>query len=283
MKNPYLPMPVTISKIVFENKAKDLKTFDFTFDNPDDAENFRFVCGQFAMISINGVGEAPFGIASSPMEKNFVRFTVKRYPKGLLTTSLHNMSEGQKLGMRGPLGNGYPMEQMKNHNILIVGGGFALTTLRSVAKYVLHKDNRPRYGKLTMLAAAREPEEMLYRNDLAEFQKASDTEIIQTIDAKAHGWTGRVGFAAPVLKEVAPQANNTYALVCGPAIMIKTCTDVLLQLGFDPEKILNSLEMKMTCGIGKCGRCNIGNKYVCKDGPVFSYKELLELTAGRGF
>ena len=280
MKNPYLPTTVTISKIIFENKAKDLKTFDLTFDNPDDAKDFQFICGQFAMISIDGIGEAPFGIASSPMEKDYVQFTIKRYPKGQLTTSLHNLSPGDKVGIRGPLGNGYPMKQIENYNILIVGGGFAMTTLRSVAQYVLHKNNRSRYGKLTMLAAAREPGEMLYRNDLAEFEKADNTEIIQTVDSAAEGWTHRVGFAAPVLKELAPSPRDTYALVCGPSIMIKTCTNVLLELGFDTEKILNSLEMKMACGIGKCGRCSVGSKYVCKDGPVFSYKELLELTGG---
>lgn len=277
MKNPYLPMPVTISKITFENKAKDLKTFDFTFDDPDDAKDFQFVCGQFAMISIDGIGEAPFGIASSPMEKNFIQFTIKRYPQGLLTTSLHNLSVGDKVGLRGPLGNGYPMKKIQGQNILIVGGGFALTTLRSVAQYVLHKDNRSNYGRLTMLAAAREPGEMLYRDDMAEFEKAFNTEIVQTIDRPAEDWTHKVGFAAPVLKEVAPSPKDTYALVCGPPIMIKTCTDVLLELDFDTDKILNSLEMKMACGIGKCGRCNVGNKYVCKDGPVFSYKELIEL------
>ena len=275
-------MPVTISKITFENKAKDLKTFDFTFDEPDDAKDFQFVCGQFAMISIDGVGEAPFGIASSPMEKNFIQFTIKRYPKGLLTTSLHNLSVGDKVGLRGPLGNGYPMEKMQGQNILIVGGGFALTTLRSVAQYVLSEANRDRYGKLTMLAAAREPGEMLYRNDMAEFEKALNTEIIQTIDRPAEDWRHKVGFAAPVLKEVAPSPKDAYALVCGPPIMIKTCTDVLLELDFDTDKILNSLEMKMACGIGKCGRCGVGNKYVCKDGPVFSYKELLQLTKGCG-
>lgn len=278
MKNPYLPMPVTISKITFENKAKDLKTFDLTFDDPNDAKEFQFVCGQFAMISIDGEGEAPFGIASSPVVKDFVQFTIKRYPKGKLTTSLHNLSVGDKVGLRGPLGNGYPMEQMEGQNILVVGGGFAMTTLRSVAQYVLHKDNRGRYGKLIMLAAAREPGEMLYRDDLAEFEKASDTEIVQTIDAPAEDWKHRVGFAAPVLKEMAPEPKDTYALVCGPPVMIKTCTAVLLELEFDTEKILNSLEMKMSCGIGKCGRCGIGNKYICTDGPVFSYKELLELT-----
>lgn len=278
MKNPYLPMSVTISRITFENDAKDLKTFDFAFDDAEEAKDFNFICGQFAMVSIDGVGEAPFGIASSPMDTSTVQFTIKRYPKGMLTTSLHTLCEGDKVGLRGPFGNGYPMKEIEGHDIVIVGGGFALTTLKSVAQYILHKDNRSRYGKLTMLVAARDPGEILYKSDLAEFAEAGGTEIIQTIDRPAEGWEHKVGFAAPVLKEMSPSPKDAYALVCGPPIMIKTCTDVLFELGFGPEKIVNSLEMRMKCGIGKCGRCNVGSKYVCKDGPVFTYQQLQELT-----
>jgi len=276
--NPYLPMPVTIKKIVIENQAKDLKTFDLVFDKQEDAKTFMFVCGQFAMVSIDGVGEAPFGIASSPMDKGMVQVTVKRYKKGIITTALHNLEEGAKIGLRAPFGNGYPMKDLETQNILLLGGGFALTTLRSVAMYVLHKQNRSHYGKLTMLVAARDPGEILYKNDIAEWLERKDVAIVQTIDSPAKGWSHKVGFAAAVLKEMAPLSKETYALVCGPGIMIKTCTDVLLALGFSPERILNSLEMRMKCGIGKCGRCNIGSKYVCCDGPVFSLKQLRELS-----
>lgn len=278
MKNPYLPMPVTIKKIVIENEAKDLKTFDLVFDRQEDKEAFSFICGQFAMISIDGIGEAPFGIASSPMDKDAVQFTVKRYARGILTTALHNLSEGRNIGLRGPFGNGYPMKDLEHQNMLILGGGFALTTLRSVVKYVLHKKNRPRYGNLAMLVAARDPGEILYKEDLADWSKRKDIDLVQTIDRPAKGWTHKVGFAAPVLKKMAPSSKDTFALVCGPPIMIKTCTAVLLDIGFPSERILNSLEMRMKCGIGKCGRCNVGSKYVCKDGPVFSYKQLRELS-----
>ncbi len=279
MQNPYLPMPVTIKKTAFENEAKDLKTFDLAFDNQDDADEFNFICGQFAMISIDGVGEAPFGIASSPMEKDIVQFTIKKYPAGVLTTTLHDLAEGDKIGLRGPFGNGYPMKNMQKQNVVIIGGGFALTTLRSVAKYILHKQNISRFGKITMLVAARDPGEILYKDDLAQWSKTDGIEIIQTIDHPAEGWNHKVGFAAPVLKQIAPSPADAYALVCGPPIMIKTCTDVLFELRFTPEKIINSLEMRMKCGIGKCGRCNVGNKYVCKDGPVFTYEQLQQLSS----
>ena len=278
MNNPYVPMPVTLKATRFENDAQDLKTFHFTFDDPQDAQSFKYVCGQFAMVSINGVGEAPFGIASSPTEEGIVSFTIKKYPTGLLTTALHNLIEGDKLGLRGPFGNGYPVDQLQSQNLLIVGGGFALTTLRSLAIYALHDDNRPKYGKITMFVAARDPGEILYKDDLDQWDKRDDIAVVQTIDRPAEGWPHRVGFAAPVLEELAPSPENTAALVCGPPIMIKTCIAVLDKLNFPPENIINSLEMKMKCGIGKCGRCNIGSKYICKDGPVFTYKELQELS-----
>ena len=278
MKNPYLPIPVRLNKVTLENEAKDLKTFDLAFVNPQDAKAFKFVVGQFAMISINGIGEAPFGIASSPMNGAVLKFTVKRYPRGVLTTALHNLSVGQVLGLRGPFGNGYPVKELESKNILVVGGGFALTTLRSLANYVLHKKNRAKFSKLTMFVAARNPGEMLYKEDLEEWSKRGDIEVIQTIDNPVEGWKGKVGYAAPVLKELAPCPENTYAVVCGPAIMIKTCLFVLFELGFPSERIITSMEMKMKCGIGKCGRCNIGSKYVCMDGPVFTHKQLQELS-----
>ncbi len=277
MRNPYVPATIILKRKQIENTAKDLQTFEFVFEEQAAAEKFDFVCGQFAMLSIDGIGEAPFGIASSPLEKDFVQFTVKKYSKGVLTTALYSLSEGDKLGIRGPFGNGYPMKELEGKNILIVGGGFALTTLRSVVKFVLHDSNRAKYGKLTMLAAAREQGEMLYRDDMADWSKRNDITVIQAIDKPAKGWGGQVGFAAAVLEKMAPVAQNTYALVCGPQIMIKTCIDVLKKVGFPPARIVNSLEMKMKCGIGKCGRCNIGNKYICKDGPVFTYEELLKL------
>ena len=279
MKNPYLPLPVTVQAIKVENEAKDIKTFDLVFDRPDESASFRHVCGQFAELSILGVGEAPVGIASSPMDRGIIQFTVKRYPKGVFTTAMHDLSEGDSLGVRGPFGNGFPMADFEGSNIVIAGGGFAFTTLRSLANYILHPDNRDRFGRLTILSAARDPGEMIYKRDLAAWAQRDDLELVRAIDQPADGWDGRVGFAAPVLKDMAPSPENAYAIVCGPPIMIKTCIAVLLELNWPASRIINSLEMRMKCGIGKCGRCNIGGKYVCKDGPVFTYAELQALPA----
>ncbi|UCH03275.1 MAG: FAD/NAD(P)-binding protein [Candidatus Bathyarchaeota archaeon] len=271
MSNPYLPNLVVIKKIISENDINDIKTFKLAFQDSRKTEDFGYKCGQFAEVSLFGVGECPIGIASSPLD-DFLEFTVKKV--GMVTTALHNCEEEWIIGVRGPYGNGWPIDRLEGHDIYILGGGFAFTTLRSLIKYVLHKENRESFGKLTAIYGARDPGELLYKYDLNEWTERDDIHVIPTIDRPYTGWTGRVGFPNQIIKEVAEDTGNSFALVCGPPIMIRFTVPVIVDLGFPPENILTSLEMRMKCGIGKCGRCNVGDKFVCKDGPVFSYKEL---------
>ena len=273
--NPYLPMPMRVRRIIQESDDKTLRTFELVFVNRQDEQAFDFLPGQFCEVSLAGKGESPLGIASSPTEKGTVRFTVNR--AGLVTTALHYMAEGDLLGMRGPLGNSYPIEQFKGQSVVIVAGGFAFTTLRSLAVYLLHPDHRKDVRDLTVVYGARRPGLLLYRDELAEWQNRDDLKLYLTIDTPAEGWEEKVGFVPTVTKEVAPSPERAWAVVCGPPIMIKFTLPVLLELGFPPERIYTSLERRMKCGIGKCGRCNIGPKYVCVDGPVFSYADLQKL------
>ena len=277
MQNPYQPHMATVDKITVENDAADIRTFQFRFVEQSARDAFDYVCGQFAELSIWGVGESPIGIASSPMDKDFVQFTVKRM--GLVTQALHRLAEGEAIGLRGPYGNGYPMDRLEGSNIVIVAGGFAFTTLRSLTNYVLHPDNRSRYGNVTVIYGARGPGELIYKDDLARWASRDDLDLHVTVDAGDEDWTGLVGYVPTILENVAPNPDNALALVCGPPIMIRFSIPVLIKLGFSPECIINSLEMRMKCGLGKCGRCNIGGKYVCKDGPVFTYAELQALPA----
>lgn len=275
MENPYIPMPAKIDDIIIENDARDIRTFKLVFVNNDDGNKFSFLPGQFAELSILGAGECPIGIASSPTEKDYLLFTVKR--AGVVTTQLHRAEIGDIIGIRGPLGNTYPLQLMEGHNVLIVGGGFAFTTLRATIKYILEHGNRHRFKDLMVIYGARSPGELIYKKELWEWERSREMSTIITVDKGDQTWKGREGYVPTIVKDVAPNSKDTIALVCGPPIMIKFTLPVLAELGFQPQSIFLSLEMRMKCGIGKCGRCNIGHKYVCKDGPVFSCVELEEL------
>lgn len=278
--NPYIPMPVEIIKIIDEVDTHDQKTFRLRFLNPEDAKNFNYLPGQFAELSVYGRGESPIGIASSPTDEGYVEFTVQRagaVVPGLVTAALHDMEEGAKIGLRGPLGNSWPIQFLEGKNIVVVGGGFAFTTLRSLIRYILYGDNRRRFGDITVIYGARTPGLLLYKEELAQWGKLGDVKTVITVDQGDANWKGREGFVPAICKEVAPSPDNTVAVICGPPIMIKFTLPVFFDLGFSKENILTSLEMRMKCGIGKCGRCNVGYKYVCSDGPVFSLAELEEL------
>jgi sulfhydrogenase subunit gamma (sulfur reductase) len=275
LPNPYIPMLTSIKSIVSENKVNDIKTLELVFKNGEEAKNFNYIPGQFAELSLIGKGECPIGIASSPTEEGSIKFTIKKM--GTVTTGFHNCEEGDILGLRGPFGNGWPVEEMQGKNIIVIGGGFAFSTLRSLVEFMLDKSLRKKYKEITVIYGNRDSGEVLYQDDLNNWKKRDDINVTLTIDHEEDGWTEKVGFVAPVVKEVSPSPDNAIAVVCGPPIMIKTTISVLEELNFTDEQILNSLEMRMKCGIGKCGRCNIGNKYVCIDGPVFSLAELKKL------
>ena len=276
MQNPYIPIPVDVDKIITEVTTKDIKTFRFTFVSKEDEENFKYLPGQFGELSIFGKGESPIGIASSPTQPGYIEFTVQK--AGVVTSELHELEEGTRMGVRGPLGNTWPIEYLQGKNIVIVGGGFAFTTLRSLINYMLHDDNRSKFGKITVVYGAREPGLLIYKDELEAWGKRDDIDMNVTVDKGDDAWTGREGFVPTVCKEVAPSSENAVAVICGPPIMIRFTLPVFFELGFSKENIYTSLEMRMKCGIGKCGRCNVGSKYVCKDGPVFSLAELDKLT-----
>ncbi len=275
MPNIYIPKLTKIKSIVGENKANDIKTIELEFVNDEDYKAFDYIPGQFAEVNVIGKGESPIGIASSPTEEGTIKFTIKRM--GTVTSAIHGAELGDTIGIRGPMGNGWPMEELKGKNIVVIGGGFAFSTLRSLILYVLDDKHRKDYGNITVIYGNRNSAEVLYRDVLEEWEKRDDIEIVLTIDGPEDTWTRKVGYVAAVVKEVAPSPDNAVAIICGPPIMIKTAQNELLKLDWKDDQILNSLEMRMKCGVGKCGRCNIGSKYVCIDGPVFSVAELKKM------
>jgi len=276
-RNPYLPYPARIEEVIAENEARDIKTFRLAFEDSQSAAEFNYLPGQFAELSLPGVGEAPFGIASSPTETGSLLFTIKRM--GLFTRELHSVETGTRLGVRGPMGKPFPWDRMAGKNLLIIGGGFAFTTLRAAIQHILVPARRGRFGSVLVIYGARTPGELMYKNELAQWQTRNDIGVHLTVDKADEGWTQHVGTVTGVLDSLKPSSENALALVCGPPIMIKFTLITLATLGFPDDTIILSLEMRMKCGIGKCGRCNIGGKYVCKDGPVFTREQLKALPA----
>lgn len=276
MENPYVPFPMRIEEIIFETEDGNIKTFELSFSNRDEGERFVYTPGQFAEVSVFGKGEAPFGMASTPTCPGRLAFTVSRV--GMVTEALHRMEKGDVVGVRGPLGNGYPLDTFKGKNLVLIGGGFGFSTLRSLTNFILHDSNRKAYGNLTVIYGARRPGQLLYKSDLEAWKKQGDVRLHLTVDKGENGWQDHVGFVPEVTRSVAPSSEDACAVVCGPPAMIHFTLPALKDLGFRDENIFLSLEMRMKCGVGKCGRCNVGSKYICSDGPVFSKIELSRLT-----
>ncbi len=271
MPNPYLPDMATIIETVQE--THNIKTFRVRIDNPERMAAFSFQPGQVGQLSAFGTGEATFVINSPPTRMDYLQFSVMR--AGEVTSRLHTLSAGDKVGVRAPLGNHFPYESMKGKNVVFVGGGIGMAPLRTLMLYML--DNRKDYGKITLLYGAKSPDDMAFSAELPEWLSRDDLDATLTIDREVPGWEHNVGLIPNVLREIGPDPDNCFAVTCGPPIMIKFTLQALKDLGFADDQIITTLEKRMKCGVGLCGRCNIGSKYVCVDGPVFSYAELKDL------
>jgi len=257
--NVYLPHIAVIEKIIEETPG--VRTFHFNFKDEKLREEFTFESGQFGECSVFGVGEAPFCISSSPTRRDHLEFAVQQ--AGRVTNALHRLGVGAEIGFRGPYGNSFPLELLQGKNLVFVGGGIGLAPLRSLIWNVI--DNREKYGNIGIIYGARSPADLCFGYDLDSWDKDKAVNMVITVDRGDESWTGRVGLVPKILEEVAPSAQNAVAIVCGPPIMIRFTFPALAKLGFTPEQMLTTLEKRMKCGIGKCGRCNIGNVYI----PVF--------------
>jgi NAD(P)H-flavin reductase len=269
--NPLMPLMATIVETVRE--TANIKTFRVRLDDEAAMRDFTFMPGQVGQLSLFGVGESTFVINSSPTRMDYLQFSVLK--TGEVTAALHRLKTGDRIGVRAPLGNWFPVELLKGKDILFVGGGIGMAPLRTLLIYML--DNRNDFGKITLLYGGRSPGDMAFQEDLREWTARQDMDMVLTIDNPAEGWGHEVGLIPNVLKEMKPSPENCVAVTCGPPIMIKFTVMALQELGFPDESIITTLERRMKCGVGLCGRCNIGGKYVCVDGPVFSWAELKDL------
>lgn len=264
-----------IEKITQE--APGVKTFRLKFKDEEAGNNFEFKAGQFGEYSAFGEGESTFCIASSPTRKGYIECTFRE--TGKVTSALAKLEEGQTMGFRGPFGNTFPMDEWKGKNLLFIAGGIALPPMRCVIWNAL--DTRENFGDISILYGAKSVADLVYKHELKEWEERPDVRLVTTVDpgGETSDWKGKVGFVPSVLEKMNPSPENTVAIVCGPPIMIKFTFPVLEKLGFTDENIYTTLENRMKCGVGKCGRCNVGSQYVCKDGPVFSKVELEALPA----
>ena len=260
MLNTYIPKIVKIERVVRE--TSDINTLYLK-------TAINFTPGQFIEVSCFGLGEVPISISSSPQEKSLM-ITFKRI--GTVTGGLFNLKSGDCLGMRGPFGNGFSLEQLNGKDILLIAGGIGIAPLRSLFMTLLLKRKG---NNVTLLYGARSPEDMLYKNELAAWSKGM--KVVIAVDKPNVQWRGRIGVVTQLLDEIQFEPAKTKAFVCGPEIMMRFTTARLIELGVPPANIILSLERYMKCGIGKCGHCYIADKFVCRDGPVFSYEQLNQL------
>ena len=267
---PYLMEIVSITE-----ETPDVRTFRLKFRDKADEEKFSFKAGQFGEYSVFGEGESTFCVASSPTRSGYIECTFRK--AGRVTNALANLEKGDTVGFRGPYGNTFPIEAWEGKNILYIAGGIALPPMRCVIWNTL--DLREKYNDITIVYGARSVNDLVYKSELKEWEERPDVKLVTTVDpgGQTPDWKGEVGFVPAVLERLAPSSANTIAVLCGPPVMIKFTMPVLKKLGFDNKDIYTTLENRMKCGFGKCGRCNTGSVFICKDGPVFNYEQILSM------
>lgn len=266
MSSPYQAIPATLEKVADE--TANIKTFWLKPETP-----IPFRTGQFVELTVPGLGEAPFTPSSSPTVADKMELTIMK--AGTVTQHLHQLQPGAKLGVRGPYGKGYPMEELYGKDLLVLGGGVGLAPLRSLLYQVF--EDIDKFPRVILLYGAKTPADMVYPAQLDEWTKRDKLEVLTTVDAASNGWAGNVGVVTTLLPKVKLNLENTAAVICGPPVMMKFGTLEVLQMGMAKERIYLSMEKNMSCGLGKCGHCRLGPYYVCKDGPVFTYDKIESL------
>jgi len=259
----YTPLPATVEKVIDESPT--IKTIAMI---PD--EEFSFKTGEFIELTIPGIGEAPFTHSSSPLETKRMEVTVMK--TGYVTEYIHRLKKGDRVGIRGPFGRGYPLEEMYGKEILILGGGCGFAPIRSLLYNLMAEKDK--FRKVTLCYGSKTPEECIYKPFINELRSVEKFEVLRSVDKPDETWEEAVGVVTVLLDSIRVDIPNAVAVVCGPPVMMKFGTFKLLEMGFPENKIFLSMEKNMSCGLGKCGHCTMGKYFVCKDGPVFTYDEI---------
>lgn len=271
MDNAFVPVAARLEEVIVETPT--IRTFVLRPDRP-----IPFRAGQFVQLELPGLGEAPFTPSSSPEVSDRLEITVLK--TGLVTNALHAIEPGCTLGVRGPFGKGYPIPRFEGRDLLVVGGGVGLAPLRSLLYHLFAHPEQ--VGRVSIKYGARNPEELCFRRQHAGWQSRPDVDLAVTIDRPWDGWDGHVGLVTTLLDGLDLDLETTYAVSCGPEVMLKFVTWKLLDLGFPPEHIYLSMNRNMSCGMGLCGRCNVGPYYLCKDGPDLCYADIKDIPYALG-
>lgn len=269
--NPYRPWPARITSI--QDVTPTEKLFELRLIDENARDAFKFDAGQFVEISVFGVGEAPISISSSPTKRGFIELCIRDV--GDVTGALHRKRCGDTVGIRGPFGRGFPFEEMRGHDLLLVAGGLGMAPLKSLLNHV--HDERTEFGNVMIFYGARTPEDLLFRDQLEMWQHREDFGLVLIVDEPDAGWAGMVGNVTAPFGRLEVDSENTFAVLCGPPAMYRHVIAEMRRKGMDVDKIYVSFERRMKCGIGKCGHCGVGHQYVCVDGPVFNYWEAMNL------
>jgi NAD(P)H-flavin reductase len=249
------------------------KLFHVRFVNDAEREQFTFLPGQFLMVEVPGFGEVPISISSSTSNKGFLELCIRK--AGTVTKALHRAQRGAKIGIRGPFGTHFPLKQMKGHSVLLIAGGLGLAPLRAPIYYVT--ENRADFKDVHILYGTKSPSQMLFDYQYESWRRIDDVNIQIIVEEPDDRWDGPVGLITQLLDGVEVDANETYAIVCGPPVMFKFVCQRLNKMGIPMHRMFVSLERRMHCGMGKCCRCNVGSTYTCTDGPVFDYWSVMNL------
>ena len=264
------PQPATVTDI--QELTPQIKRFRFVFDDKEVRNNFTWKPGQFLEVSVLGYGEGAFGIANSPLDNSYIEVSINKV--GLLTSAIHNLKKGDKVYLRGAFGNGFDLDYLRNKNIIFVAGGCGLPPLRSVFEYV--HDRRDEFKDIFILIGARTPQDLLFVDEYGHWEDFAN--VLITVDEPGEqDWRGHTGVITVLFDKVKLPIEDTVSLVCGPPIMYKFVIQKLIELNMREQDILVSLERNMKCGVGLCQHCTVGKRYVCKDGPVFSYAETKDM------
>lgn len=269
--NPYRPWPARITSI--QTLTENEKLFEFRLIDERIREAFQQAPGQFVEVSIFGVGEVPISITGSPTKRGFIELCVRR--AGKFTTKLHSMKCGDIVGIRGPFGRGFPIDDMRGKDVLLVAGGLGIAPLRSLINNI--HDERSDFGKVTIIYGSKTPADVMFREQLEMWKARNDFDLHVTVDNPTPDWDGEVGMVTKCFENLEIDPDSTFGAICGPPIMYRFVVDAMSKKGISYDHIFMSFERHMKCGMGKCGHCQIGHQYACVDGPVFNYWEALNI------